>query len=140
LYIKDNINVSRRDDLDFDDIEGIWVQIKINGKKILFGIFYILPKSTQDIWGKLESSIEMAINDTAIDDVIITGDFNDNQLDYSRTKISFLLTKFSHLQMIDEPTHFTEHSSLIDLILTNNVNRLIYTDVAQGVALSNVTL
>jgi hypothetical protein len=43
----------------------------------------------------------MAINDTAIDDVIITGDFNDNQLDYSRTKISFLLTKFSLLQMID---------------------------------------
>ena len=32
--------------------------------------------------------------------------------------------------MIDELTHFTEHSSsLIDLILTNNVNRLIYTGV-----------
>jgi hypothetical protein len=61
-------------------------------------------------------TIEMSINDTAIDDVIITGDFNDNQLDYSRTKISFLLTKFSLLRMIDEPTHFTEHSSsLIDL-------------------------
>jgi hypothetical protein len=72
----------------------------------------------------------MAINDTAIDGVIITGDFNDNQLDYSRTKISFLLTKFSLLQMIDEPTHFTEHSSsLIDLILKNNVNMLIYTGV-----------
>ena len=80
--------------------------------------------------GKLESSIEMAINDTPIDDVIITGDFNDNQLDHSRTKISFLFTKFSLLQMIDEPTHFSEHSSsLIDLILTNNVNRLIYTGV-----------
>jgi hypothetical protein len=51
LYVKDNINVSRRDDLDFDDLEGIWVQIKIIGKKILFGIFYIPPKSTQDIYG-----------------------------------------------------------------------------------------
>ena len=86
--------------------------------------FVYPPKSTQAIWEKLESSIEMAINDTAIDDVIITGDLNDNQLDYSRTKISSLLTtKFSLAQMIDEPTHFTEHSSsLIDLILTNNVN------------------
>ena len=92
--------------------------------------FLYPPKSTQAIWEKLESSIEMAINDAAIDDVIITGDFNNNQLDYSRTKISFLLTKFSLLQMIDEPTHFTERSSsLIDLILTNNVNRLIYTGV-----------
>jgi hypothetical protein len=44
LYVKDNINVSRRCDLHFDDLEGIWVQIKINGKHILFGIFYIHPK------------------------------------------------------------------------------------------------
>jgi hypothetical protein len=49
---------------DCDDLEGIWVQIKINGKQTLFGIFYIPPTSTQNIWGKLESSIEMAINDT----------------------------------------------------------------------------
>lgn len=89
MYVKDNINVSRRDDLDFDDLEGIWVQIKINGKRSYLEFLYP-PKSTQEIWGKLESSIEMAINDTAIDDVIITGDFNDNQLDYSRTKISSL--------------------------------------------------
>jgi hypothetical protein len=61
-------------------------------KQILFGIFYIPPKSTQDIWEKLESSIEMAINDTAIDDVIITGDFNDNQLDYSRTNVEQILS------------------------------------------------
>jgi hypothetical protein len=70
----------------------VWVQIKINGKKILFGILYPPPphKSNQDILGKLETSIEMAINDTTIDDVIITGDFNDNQ--NSCTKMSSLLT------------------------------------------------
>jgi hypothetical protein len=35
--------------------------------------------------------------------------------------------------MIDEQTHFNEHSSsLIDLILTNNVNRLIYTGVGHA--------
>ena len=57
MYVKDNINISRRDDLDCNDLEDIWVQIKINGKQILFGMFYIPSKSTQDIWGKLESSI-----------------------------------------------------------------------------------
>jgi hypothetical protein len=41
--------------------------------------FLYPSKSNQDIWGKLETSIEMAINDTTIDDVIITGDYNDNQ-------------------------------------------------------------
>jgi hypothetical protein len=55
---------------------------------------------------------------------------HDNQLDYSPTNISFFLTQFSLLQMIDEPTHVTEHpSSFIDPILTNNVSRLIYTGV-----------
>jgi hypothetical protein len=53
LYVKDNMNASRCDDLDFDDLEGIWVQIKINGKQILFGIFYIPPKSTQVILKKI---------------------------------------------------------------------------------------
>jgi hypothetical protein len=76
----------------------------------------------------------MAINDTTIDDVIITGYFNDNQ--NSSTKIGSLLTKLSLAQMIDEPTYFTQHSSsLIGLILTNNVNRLIYTGV--GPAITN---
>jgi hypothetical protein len=52
LHVKDNINVSRRDDLDFDDLEGIWVQIKINGKQISFGIFYI-PLKVPNMYGKI---------------------------------------------------------------------------------------
>jgi hypothetical protein len=40
-------------------------------KRSYLEFFISPPKSTQDIWGKLETSIEMAINDTAIDDVII---------------------------------------------------------------------
>jgi hypothetical protein len=50
LYVKDNIYVSRRDDLDFDDLEGIWVQIKRNGKQILFAIF-ISPLKVPKIYG-----------------------------------------------------------------------------------------
>ena len=53
LCVKDNINVSRRDDLDFNDLEGIWVQIKINGKQILFGIFYIPPKKYPRYMGEI---------------------------------------------------------------------------------------
>jgi hypothetical protein len=53
LYVKDNINVSRRDDLDFDDLEGIWVQIKINGKQILFEIFYIPSKKYPRYMGEI---------------------------------------------------------------------------------------
>ena len=50
LYVNDTLNISRRDDLDFDDLEGIWVQIKINGKDILFRMFYI-PLNVPKIYG-----------------------------------------------------------------------------------------
>jgi len=40
------------------------------------------------------------------------------------------MAQFSLTQLIDEPTNFTENSSsLIDLIMTDNVNSLVYTGV-----------
>ena len=90
LYVKDNINVSRRGDLDFDDLEGMGSNKNKWQKDLIWNFVSPPHKSNQDILGKLETSIEMAINDTAIDVVIITGDFNDNR--YSCTKMSSLLT------------------------------------------------
>jgi hypothetical protein len=59
-----------------------------------------------------------------------TGDFNENQLNCSNSKIKSLLAQFSLNQLIDTPTHFTEHSSsLIDLFMTNNVNYVTYCGV-----------
>ena len=45
-------------------------------------------------------------------------------------KIKGICEQFSFTQNIKAPTHFTEHSSsLIDILLTNNENHLLYTDV-----------
>ena len=73
----------------------------------------------------------MAI-DTGILDVVITGDFNYNMLnDNSKRKISSMCQQFSLQQCINQPTHFTENScSLIDLILTSNVDSVISCGVA----------
>ena len=63
VYIRDNINVTRRFDLEMDNLEAVWLQLKLQGKTILFGTFYIPPNSNQDIWLKLENTFDMALND-----------------------------------------------------------------------------
>jgi hypothetical protein len=48
VYIKENIYACRRPDLEVNGIEAIWVQIKINGNKVLYGTFYVPPKSNTE--------------------------------------------------------------------------------------------
>ena len=69
--------------------------------------------------------------DTGIQDIIVTGDFNYNMLNSQTSSIiKSLCEQFSFTQTMNAPTHFTEHSSsLIDIILTNNGNHFLYTEV-----------
>jgi hypothetical protein len=63
------------------------------------------------------------VNDDSIDYVIVTGDFNDNQLDVNNVNMRNISMQYNLQQLVEDPTNFTEHSSsLIDLILTNDVN------------------
>ena len=78
---------------------------------------------------ELDQSIDLALSNTH--DIIITGDFNINQLnDNHRNKFSSLLTQYSFQQLITEPTYMTEHSSsLLDLVMVNNPTSALYTEV-----------
>jgi hypothetical protein len=97
-----------------------WFEIKINNKKYLYGSFYILPNSGQQIWEELEQSIDFALNSNH--DIIITGDFSINQLGNNSTKTENLL--------ITEPTYVTERSSsLLDLVLVNNPHSILYSEI-----------
>jgi hypothetical protein len=50
--------------------------------------------------------------------------------EFLKTTIKSLLAQFSLNQLIDTPTHSTEHpSSLIDLFMTNNVNYVTHCGV-----------
>ena len=81
-----------------------------------------------EIWDELDQSIDLALNN--IHDIIITGDFNINQLsDNHRNKISSLLIQYSVQQLITETTYMTEHSSsLLDLVMVNNPTSVLYTE------------
>ena len=130
LYVKETIFYKRREDLEIRGLENIWIELANNHKRILFGIFYRPPNSDANYFSNIEDSLALAV-DTAISDIIVTGDFNLNILS-ARTsrKIESLCLQFSFFQSIDQPTHFTENSSsLIDLLLVSNKDHLLLSGV-----------
>ena len=130
IYVKDTLHYVRRNDLEINDVECLWIDVTLKHKHVLFGVFYRPPSSDAAYFSAMEDSISLAI-DSGISDIIVTGDFNYNMLNPLLTsKIQDLCQQFSLKQTIAEPTHFTEHSSsLLDLILTNNENHLIISGV-----------
>ena len=121
IYVKNGIFYKRRNDLEIRGIESIWIELIHNHKSILFGLFYRPPNADGQYFSNIEDSISLAV-DTGISDIIVTGDFNSNFFNaQSRRKIDMLCTKFSLHQTIDQPTHYTEHSSsLLDIVLISN--------------------
>ena len=126
LYVKSGIFYKRRSDLEINGIECIWIEVVLNKKSLLFGLFYRPPNSSADVYSNIEESISLAV-DTGTSDIIITGDFNFNVLNsQTKKKIDSLCTQFSLHQLLTDPSHFTEHSSsLLDLILVSNKEHLI---------------
>ena len=72
LYVKEALYYKRRNDLEIQNIESIWIEIANSHKRILVCLFYRPPN-----FSKIEDSIGLAV-DTGINDIILTGDFNLN--------------------------------------------------------------
>ena len=130
IYIKDHIHYVRRRDLEPIGVECVWVELRLKHKHILFGLFYRPPNSDALYFSSIEDSIHLAV-DTGIQDIIVTGDLNSKMLNLqTSSKIKSVCEQFSFTHTINSPTHFTEHSSpLIDILLTNNENQLLYTEI-----------
>ena len=108
--------------------ESVWVELIIKNKRILYGTFYRPPNSSPETWDLLEHSVDLAYN-TGIDDIIITGDLNEDQLNPNNIRIKNIIMKYGFEQLIEEPTHYTEtNSSLLDIIISsgNNIVKKAY--------------
>jgi endonuclease/exonuclease/phosphatase family metal-dependent hydrolase len=120
-----------RPDLHVDSLECIWLEIKLNNKKkkYLYGTLYILPTSDLQTWRNIEHSIDLPLN--CNHNIILTGDFNINQLSSNiNDTIGSLMTQFSLHQLITKPAYVTEYnSSLLDFILVSNPLSVLFTHV-----------
>ena len=132
VYCNDSLYCKRRNDLEPKDLECVWIETTIKNEKYLIGTFYRPPNSNNNIWDLIEHSIELAV-DTRCKNLIITGDFNENQFDRNiNTKIRYICNTFNLFQLIREPTSITENSAnLIDLLITNNPAIILKSDVIE---------
>ena len=124
------MHYTRRNDLEPLNIECIWIEIQLKPTRILLGLFY---RSNSDALylSAIEDFIYLAF-DTLISNIIVTGDFNLNVLNpHTSNKISAIRTPFSLYQTITKPTHFTKHSSLIDVVFTSDRSNILYSGVAE---------
>ncbi|VDI39465.1 Hypothetical predicted protein, partial [Mytilus galloprovincialis] len=96
------------------------------------------PDSNAQYWDNMNLSIENAFN-SGIDKIVVTGDFNENLLNYRNTKLTNIILQNGLNQAIDQPTFFCEtSSSLLDLILVNDPDILLYTEVGDNILEANV--
>ena len=62
LYVKSGIFYKRRSDLEINGIECIWIEVVLNKKSLLFGLFYRPPNSSADVYSNIEESISLELS------------------------------------------------------------------------------
>ena len=111
-------------------LEAIWIEISVHNKSLLLGGFYRPPNATNDYWTLVEESIDKAYN-TKHQNIIITGDFNQNLLSQQRTKLHNLIDSYNLHQTINDYTNYWENSkTLLDVFMVNNRNSILTSFVA----------
>ena len=75
IYVRKNIYSFRRNAIELPNIECVWVEVIVQGRKQLIGTFYRPPNSPNAVMTSIEDSIGQAF-DIYIQNIFITGDFN----------------------------------------------------------------
>ena len=118
VYISETLKLKRRDDLEFENSEMIWVEIEFPNYKVLLCVVYRSPGATQSFWQNFEYSIEEAFNYTT--NVIITGDLNIDLLVENNNSLSNIINVFYLQNVIHEPTRINQNTgngTLLDPVL-----------------------
>ena len=112
----------RRRNLENDEIEMIWVEIRIENQSPFFvGVVYRKPDCSSSFCSSLESSLDQVFSIT--DNVIVLGDTNCNTLTNNSlsNKVTNLCSTFHLTQLIQEPTRIIPCSkTLIDVICVSS--------------------
>ena len=122
IYVKDRMQVNLRDDLMFENVEAIWIQMGQGGTKYLISCIYRPPSATLEYYERIVDMFECASMTEY--PVISLGDLNFNYIldgTYSTNPIHYIETAYDMHQLIDQPTRVDDKtSSVLDVILTSH--------------------
>ena len=124
IYIRNSLTFIRREDLETDDVECIWVEIKCKQRQpVLISSMYRPPSSCIEFVDKVGDIIDKASCERK--EMIVTGDFNyDVSISdgvVNSNPITSCFDLFQMTQLINEPTRITESTrTTIDLIFSSH--------------------
>jgi hypothetical protein len=121
------------------NIEQLWIQIRINETSYAVGVFYNPPKTNNKFFiDELEQTLSWC--SSVSDKLICFGDININMLSHTSVESVYFCNMLNVLdlqQIITDPTHITSSSkTLIDIIIVSDPS-LIVTHGVGGLHISN---
>ena len=110
VYVPERCKSKRRLDLEDDEIECVWVEVRLNKMTILLGNMYRPPNADLSVLSNFEAMMERVAAECR--DVVLMGDLNINLLaQSSQSSRLLLITSENNLeQLTSEPTRITDHS------------------------------
>ena len=116
----DNIAVQRRSDLEVNEIEVMWLEIRGNVHKFLMCLAY-RPPSCADFWIHLQSCLDnVYITGDGNKKILLIGDFNFDFNTQQGQNLSNFVTVNNFSTLIYQPTQITSTtSSVLNQCLTN---------------------
>ena len=121
-YIKNDIYVKRRDDLQLDNIELLWLELKVDKSHCLLGVVYRPPDSPVSFWDDFQSAIDM-VKQCGIVNIIITGDLNADPNTANGKKLERLVDINNLYIHIPEPARYTPTSeTCLDQLITSKLD------------------
>ena len=120
-YVKCKYHCTQRHDLERDNIEAIWLEVRHSKQKpFILGYIYRPPSSNSSWINEMDQLLETLYSENK--EIILTGDFNYNFSD-SKTSNSLwnnVIDSFNLKQLVEIPTRVTTNTStIIDHVYTN---------------------
>ena len=121
-YVPNHLKVHRRPDLETNDVDMLWLELRLRSRRILIGVTY-RPPNDIDFFTHFDNISSRACLETN-KSLILIGDFNCNTLapNSQNSKLLFATTNELRLtQLVADPTRITENSrTIIDLIFSSD--------------------
>ena len=131
-YVSENIVSRRLQHLEPPGIELLWLELKVQLKRVILGVCYRAPRQNQaeaeDFLEQLQASITNVIAHGG-ESIVILGDFNDTCTTWDSDHVTSelknglydLVNMLDMVQLVDEPTYIKNNSAnLLDLVITDS--------------------
>ncbi|XP_071133192.1 uncharacterized protein [Mytilus edulis] len=128
IYVKDDIGIVRKSELENPFDETLWVEIRAKGQNFLLCHSYRPPNADTDFWARLNHAIETAFQFN--ENIVITGDLNSDLFNVNNNKLIDTMDLFNLRNVIDKATRVTDKSStLLDPIIISDCMSYYLSDV-----------